>query len=151
MGHYGVDKTLSILKENFYWTHVRVDVQSYSSKCITCLQAKSKIMPHGLYTPLPIPSIPWEDINMDFVLGLPRTQSGYDSIFVVVDCFSKMTHFIPWHKIDDASYIARIFFKEVVRLHGLHKTIVSDRDVKFLSHFWKTLWSKLMFSTTCHP
>ena len=78
---------------------------------------------------------------MDFVLGLPRTRHGRDSIFVVVDRFSKMSHSIPCHKMDDASHIPNLFFRE--------------RDSKFLSYFWKTLWcklgTKLLFSATCHP
>nr|KYP60290.1 Transposon Ty3-I Gag-Pol polyprotein [Cajanus cajan] len=141
--------------KTLFWPHMKRDVQRFCSRCIACLQAKSTTKPHGLYTPLPISNAPWVDISMDFVLRLPRTQRGKDSIFVVMDRFSKMAHFIPCHKVDDASNIAKLFFQEVVRLHGLAKTIVSDRDVKFLIHFWKTLWSrlgtKLLFSTKCHP
>ena len=155
MGHFGVQKTLETLQEHFYWPHMKKDVQKFCEHCIVCKKAKSKVKPHGLYTPLPILEYPWIDLSMDFVLGLPKTSNGRDSIFVVVDRFSKMAHFIPCKKVDDASHVADLFFKEIVRLHGLPRSIVSDRDSKFLSHFWRTLWSKLgtklLFSTTCHP
>jgi hypothetical protein len=135
MGHFGVKKTEDVLATHFFCPKMRCNVERYVSRCTTCDKAKSRLNPHGLYMPLPVPSVPWEDISMDFVLGLPRTKRGRDSIFVVVDHFSQMTHFIPCHKSDNASHIADLFFTEIVRLHGVPNTIVSDRDAKFLSHF----------------
>jgi hypothetical protein len=155
MGHFGREKTLLMLADHFYWPRMRRDVDKFVKRCITCNKSKSKLMPRGLYSPLPTPTIQWEDISMDFVLGLPRTKRGHDSIFVVADIFSKMAHFIACHKSDDASHIANLFFRDIVRLHGIPKTIVSDHDVKFMSYFWKTLWGKLgiklLFNTICHP
>ena len=155
MGHFGVKKTLDTLNEHFFWPKMRKDVERICSSCITYRKAKSRVMPHGLYTPLPVPSTPWVNISRDFVLGLPRSKRGKDSIFVVVDRFSKMAHFIACHKTDDATNVADFFFKEIVCLHGVSRTIVSNRDTKFLSYFWKVLWgklgTKLLFSTSCHP
>ena len=90
-----------------------------------------------------MPKQPWTDITMDFVLGLLRSQNGKNNIFVVVDKFRKMAHLIACSKTNDTTDITDLFFNEVVRLHGLLRTIVSDRDVKFLSHFLSTLWNKL--------
>ena len=135
MGHFGVKKTEDILADHFFWPKMRRDMERFIARCTTCQKAKSRLNPHGLYMPLLVPSAPWEDISMDFVLGLPRTKKGRDSVFVVVDRFSKMAHFIPCHKSDDATHVADLFFREIVHLHGVPNTIVSDRDAKFLSHF----------------
>jgi hypothetical protein len=155
MGHFGAKKTEDVLASYFFWPKMRRDIERFVSRCTICQKVKSQLNPHGFYIPLPIPSISWADISMDFVLGLPQTKRGRDSISVVVDRFSKMAYFIACHKSNDVVHIADLFFKEIVHLHGMPSTIVSDRDAKFLSHFWRTLWNKLgtklLFSTTCHP
>jgi hypothetical protein len=81
MAQFGVKKTEDVLATHFFWPKMGCDVECYVSRCTTCNKAKSRLNPHGLYMPLPVPSMPWEDISMDFVLGLPRTKRGRDSIF----------------------------------------------------------------------
>ncbi|GJX79596.1 RNA-directed DNA polymerase [Tanacetum coccineum] len=154
-GHFGRDKTVAMISERFFWPKLVNDVVKVLSCCRICRLAKTHHTNQGLYTPLPTPNGPWEDVSIDFVLGLPLTQRKKDSIMVVVDRFSKMAHFLPCSKTYDASQVARLYFAEVVRLHGVPKTITSDRDVKFVSHFWRTLWkhlgANLQFSSSHHP
>src|SRR6266699_5243396 len=100
MGQFGRDKTYHMLSTHYYWPRMKRDVERLTRRCTTCKRAKSTANSHGLYLPLPIPHAPWSDISMDFILGLPRSRNGHDSIFVVVDRFSKMAHFIPCHKTD---------------------------------------------------
>ena len=92
---------------------------------------------------LPVPDRFWQDVSLNFVLGLSKTIRKHDFIFVVVNYFSKMAHFLPCSKTSDASKISQIYFDGVVKLHSLLKTIVTDRDVKFMSYFWKTIWHKM--------
>jgi hypothetical protein len=107
------------MRNSYYWMSMIAEVKTFVKKCRICQYEKGRQQNTGLYQPLPIRGRPWDAISMDFVLGLPRTQNGSDSIFFVVDRFSKMAHFAPCQKTNNATHIDNLFFKEVVRLHGL--------------------------------
>ncbi|GJV49800.1 retrotransposon protein, putative, ty3-gypsy subclass [Tanacetum coccineum] len=135
---------------------MKQDVATFVSKCMTCQQVKIEHQrASGLLQPLEIPVWKWDEISMDFVTGLPTTQKRHDAIWVVVDRLTKSAHFLPIRKNYGISKLAEIFRQEIVRLHGTPTSIVSDRDPKFTSHFWKGLqkaWgTRLKFSTAFHP
>jgi hypothetical protein len=105
MGHFGIYKTHEVLATYFFWPRMRADVERLVARYTTCQKAKSRLNNCGLYMPFPVPTSPWLDISMNFVLGFPRTKKGRDSIFVVIDRLSKIAHLIPCHKTDDANNI----------------------------------------------
>ncbi|GJV74182.1 putative reverse transcriptase domain-containing protein [Tanacetum coccineum] len=109
-------------------------------KCLTCDQGEAEHQkPSGLLQQPEIPEWKWEKITMDFVSGLPRTPSGYDSIWVIVDRLTKSAHFLPMKKTDSIEKLAQLYLKEVVCKHGVPTSIISDRDSLFTSRFWKSL------------
>ena len=155
VGHFGRNKTVRLVQERFFLPKMVTDISRIIDRCRSCHLDKSQHSNVGLYTHLPIPEGPWEDVSLDFVVGLPCTQRQKDSIMVVIDRFSKMAHFVPCANTYDASQIMHLYFAEIVKLHGVPKSLTSDRDVKFVGHFWRILWkqlgSRLHFSSAHHP
>lgn len=139
-GHAGVTRTLARVASQFYWPNMRQHVQKFIAACIICQQAKSINKPYaGLLQPLLIPEQVWKDIAMDFITGLPPS-SGFTVIMVVVDRLSKYGHFIPLKSDYSSKMVAETFMHNVVKLHGMPKSIVSDRDKVFTSQFWEQLF-----------
>lgn len=132
-GHGGIHKTYGRLKENVFWHGMKQDVTNFVNSCLVCQQTKNPThMPYGLLQPLPIPEGIWEDVSLDFIVGLPSFQS-HTVIFVVVDRLSKAAHFEMLPTGFTAIKVADLFAKMVCRLHGMPKSVVSDRDPIFLS------------------
>lgn len=155
-GHLGVTKTLQRVARRFYWPHMGRSVHTYVTACSKCqLNKPSHQVPLGTLQPLPVPADKFEMITMDFITDLPLVSSGFDAVFTVVDRLTKLTRFIPIRKDATAKDVAIVFRREWVKLFGIPKVIVSDRDPKFVSHFWKALFSalgtELRFSTAFHP
>ncbi|GJR74468.1 putative reverse transcriptase domain-containing protein [Tanacetum coccineum] len=144
------------LKLLYWWPNMKVDIATYVSKCLTCAKVKAEHQkPSGLLQQPEIPICKWERITMDFVSGLPRTPSGYDTIWVIVDRLTKSAHFLPIKKTDSMEKLTQLYLKEIVCRHGVPISIILDRDSHFTSRFWKSLQKalgrNLDMSTAYHP
>ncbi|KAL0533867.1 hypothetical protein IC582_028138 [Cucumis melo] len=154
--HPGSTKMYQDLKRVYWWRNMKREVAEFVSKCLVCQQVKApRQKPAGLLQPLSIPEWKWENVSMDFITGLPRTLRGFTVIWVVVDRLTKSAHFVPGKSTYTASKWAQLYMSEIVRLHGVPVSIVSDRDARFTSKFWKGLQTamgtRLDFSTAFHP
>ncbi|KAL0554265.1 hypothetical protein IC582_008182 [Cucumis melo] len=154
--HPGSTKMYQDLKRVYWWRNMKREVAEFVSKCLVCQQVKApRQKPAGLLQPLSIPKWKWENVSMDFITGLPRTLRGFTVIWVVVDKLTKSAHFVPGKSTYTASKWAQLYMSEIVRLHGVPVSIVSNRDARFTSKFWKGLQTamgtRLDFSTAFHP
>ncbi|MCO5579340.1 hypothetical protein L7F22_033196 [Adiantum nelumboides] len=154
-GHRGIQSTLKAIETYFYWPTMKRDIPDYVSKCVVCQKTKfDRGKQSGLLQPLPIPDSPWESISMDFIFGLPKSIHGNTGIWTIVDRFSKQAHFIPVKKTIKAHQMATLFISQIFKYHGLPSSIVSDRDPRMTSIFWKGLFenlgTRLNFSSAYH-
>jgi hypothetical protein len=154
--HPGSTKMYQDLKERYWWYGMKRDVAAHVALCDTCHQVKAKHQkPAGLLQPLKVPEWKWEEIGMDFIVGLPRTPAGYDSIWVIVDRLTNVAHFILVKITHSGARLAELYMSQIVCLHGVPKRIVSDRGTQFTSRFWeklhKSMDTKLNFSSAYHP
>jgi hypothetical protein len=143
------------LKTSYWWYGMKRDIAKYVSLCDTCQRVKAEHQrPAGLLQPIKIPEWIWEEIRMDFIVGLPRTQAGYDSIWVIVYRLTKVGHFIPVRTTYSGAKLAELCMSRIVCLHGVPKKIVSDIGSQFTSKFWEKLLesmdTKLNFSSAYH-
>ena len=154
-GQFGVSKTVAQLQRFCYWPKMNETVSRYVRGCTMCAKSKPSNRKLGLYTPLPVPSHPWESVSMVFFGGLSKSRKGHDYLYVVVDRFNKMCILIPCNKQITTEQTARLFFEHVWVHFGLPTSIVSDRDTRFVGKFWSSLWelmdTQLKKSTTFHP
>jgi hypothetical protein len=154
--HPGSNKMYHDLRSLYWWTNMKREIAKYVSECDTCQRIKaSHFKVAGTLQPLPIPSWKWEDICMDFVVGLPNTSRHHDSIWVIVDRLTKTAHFLLVHTTHKAKKYAEIYIDQIVCLHGIPRTIVSDRGALFVAHFWeqlqKSLGTTVIRSSAYHP
>jgi hypothetical protein len=154
--HPGATKMHVDLRDKYWWKGMKGDVAKFVAQCDICQRVKIEHQkPSGLLQPLPIPEWKWEDISMDFVNGLPRTPRGNDSIWVIIDRLTKVTHFIPVSTTYGGDKLARLYVDNILKLHGVPKSIISDRGAQFVSKFWRSLHQALKtsldYSSAYHP
>jgi hypothetical protein len=143
-------------RQQFQWTGMKRETAGYVSECDTCRKVKADYLkPGGLLQPLSIPNLKWDDISMNFIVGLPFTSCKFDSIWVIVDRLTKSAHFIPVNTTYKVQKYAEIYIARVLCLHGVLKTIISDRGSLFVAHFCEqlhaSLGTRLIHSLAYHP
>jgi hypothetical protein len=154
--HPSSTKMYKDLKTQYWWNGMKRDVTEYVALSDTCQRVKAEHQrPAGLLQPLKIPKWKWEEIGMDFIVGLPRTQARYDSIWVIVDRLTMVAHFILVKMTFSGAKLAELYMSRIMCLHGVPKKIVSDRGSQFTSKFWEKLHesmdTKLNLSSAYHP